>query len=866
MTRRASIVMLAWNAWALTRRALDTLLATDLDAADVLVVDNGSTDETPAELAAYADRVRVLRLPENAGFVRGNNAGIAAVDPASDVVLVNNDLEFTQRDWLARLRRCAHGGDAVGIVGCRLVDGEGSLLHAGTRVYADDGAGVQIASGRVERDVGQYAGGDRVVQGVVFAAAYIRREVVSAIGALHEDYHTYAEDSDYCLRAHAAGFFTVLCGGVTLVHRQHGSTGADRAWREQLLGAGRTVFLRHWRATLEAGYTQRLVLASAWDFPHDVAEVARPLARALDEAGVDVRYRSLYRRVLPHALAETGDSRDHTLNTLRARPMPAAPRIGLALGDPQLWRELHADHRIGWTAFDRAPDAATVDACNAIDEVWAPTAAQRDRLVAAGVAVPVLVMPWGVDPDYCHPQIVAPKNPHGEFVYLLVASWDDVDKPWLALRAFSRAFTHDEPVRLVAWIDPLGVDLAAATRALALDPHGARISVLPQRRVPEEERALVYRGADALFATAREGPALHAAAAGLPVVAADDAALTIDRLRETWRDRDAARRTALAASARVRRERGWAAVAERVRERLADIERALPMTPRAPVPRRGAGGAIVLGMHRSGTSCVAGLLHLMGCYGGDEAGFLSNPDENPRGFFERGDLHAACVEALAARGADWSIPLDRDANADPDRRLRGTFDTIRAELESRAPWFVKEPRLCLLWPDIGPLVADAAIVHVVRAPGAVAASVAARDGLTAPHALALWEHYNLAALAAGASRPRTIVDYHALLADPVATARRLYDALRDAGLRGLRWPSAPEIVAWVSPRLAHRRLARTPPLLAEHARLWAALADGGALREPVPAPAPDSVALLARLAVEHAEMLRRQHRGKVKKS
>lgn len=866
MTRRASVVLLAWNAWALTRRALDTLLATDLDAADIVVVDNGSTDETPTALEAYADRVRVIRLPENVGFVRGNNAGIAAVDAASDVVLVNNDLEFTQRDWLARLRRCAHGGDGIGIVGCRLVDGEGSLLHAGTRVYADDGAGVQIASGRVERDVGQYAGGDRVVQGVVFAAAYIRREVIAAIGALHEDYHTYAEDSDYCLRANAAGFLTVLCGGVTLVHRQHGSTGADRAWREQLLGAGRTVFLRHWRAALEAGYTQRLVLESAWDFPHDVAHVARPLARALDEAGVDVRYRSLYRRVLPRALAETGDSRDHTLNTLRARSLPVAPRIVLGLGDPQLWRELHGDHRIGWAAFDRAPDAATVDACNAIDEVWAPTTMLRDRLVAAGVAVPVVVMPWGVDPDYCHPQLVVPKNPHGEFVYLLVAAWDDVDKPWLALRAFSRAFTQDEPVRLVAWIDPLGADLAAVTRALALDPHGARISVLPQRRVPEEERALICRGADALMATARELPALDAAAAGLPVVTADDAARTIERLRETWRDRDAARRGALAASTRVRRERSWAAVAARVRERLAQIERDLPMTPRAPTPRRGAGGVVVLGMHRSGTSCVAGLLHLMGCYGGDEAGFLHNPDENPRGFFERGDLHAACVEALAARGADWSIPPDREANAEPDLRLRATFCAIRAEFATRAPWFVKEPRLCLVWPDIGPLVADAAVVHVVRAPGAVAASIAARDGLTAPHALALWEHYNLAALAAGAAHPRAIVDYPALLADPVATARRLYDALLAAGLRGLRWPSAQEIAAWVSPRLALRRLARTPPLLAEHARLWAALADGSALREPVPAPAAESVALLARLAAEHADMLRRKRMEKARKS
>jgi GT2 family glycosyltransferase len=867
MTRSASIVMLAWNAWALTRRALDTLLATTLDDVEIIVVDNGSTDDTPQALAGYADRVRIVRLPENVGFVRGNNAGIEAADPASDIVLVNNDLEFTQADWLVRLRRCAHADDRVGIVGCRLVDGDGALLHAGTRVHAD-GAGVQIASGRVERDVGQYAGGDRVVQGVVFAVAYLRREVVDAIGALNEDYHTYAEDSDYCLRAQAAGFLTVLCGAVTLVHRQHGSTGDDRAWREHLLAAGRTVFLRHWRAALEGAYAHRLVVESAWDFPSDVAAVARPLARALDEAGIDVRYRSLYRHVLPRALAESGDSRDHVLNTLRTRVVPAAPRMVLALGDPQLWRGLAGDRRIGWAAFERAPDAATVAGCNAVDEVWAPTQVACDRLVAAGVEVPVAVMPWGVDPDYCHPQLAAPKNPLGEFVYLVVASWDDVDRPWRVLRAFSRAFTQAEAVRLVAWIDPAGTDLAAATRALGLDPHGGRISVLVQRRVPEEERALIFRGADALVATARERPSLDAAAAGLPVVAADDAAHLIERLRATWLDRATAVRDALAASARVRHERSWAAVAARVRERLAAIERELPMAPRRPVPRRGMGGVVVLGMHRSGTSCVAGLLTLMGCHGGDEAGFLDNPEENPRGFFERGDLHAACVEALAARGGDWSIPLGLDDVAQPAARaiVRGAFAAVRAELDARAPWFVKEPRLCLLWPDLADLAPDAVIVHVSRAPGAVAESIAARDGLTVPHALALWEHYNLAALRAGAAHRRALVDYHALLADPVAVARRLYESLVDAGVVGLRLPSATEIVAWVSPRLARRRLARQPALVAEQARLADALADGSALCDAVPAASAESVALLTTLAAEHRDTLRQQRKEKARKS
>ena len=61
--RGAALIILAWNQWTLTRRCLDSLLAQDLDAAEIIVVDNGSEDETPTALDAYASRVRIVRLP-----------------------------------------------------------------------------------------------------------------------------------------------------------------------------------------------------------------------------------------------------------------------------------------------------------------------------------------------------------------------------------------------------------------------------------------------------------------------------------------------------------------------------------------------------------------------------------------------------------------------------------------------------------------------------------------------------------------------------------------------------------------------------------------------------------------------------------
>ncbi|HZI67651.1 MAG TPA: glycosyltransferase, partial [Thermoanaerobaculia bacterium] len=88
--RHATLVVLAWNRWDLTRRCLDSLRQTDLSGADVIVVDNGSTDETPQALVPYTSWLRVIRNSRNLGFVGGNNVAIGEADPDSDVVLLNN--------------------------------------------------------------------------------------------------------------------------------------------------------------------------------------------------------------------------------------------------------------------------------------------------------------------------------------------------------------------------------------------------------------------------------------------------------------------------------------------------------------------------------------------------------------------------------------------------------------------------------------------------------------------------------------------------------------------------------------------------------------------------------------------------------
>jgi hypothetical protein len=164
----------------------------------------------------------------------------------------------------------------------------------------------------------------------------------------------------------------------------------------------------------------------------------------------------------------------------------------------------------------------------------------------------------------------------------------------------------------------------------------------------------------------------------------------------------------------------------------------------------------VIGMHRSGTSAIAGALHAGGIAMGDEERFLPRPNaENPRGFYENFDARRINDAVLARAGYEaksWEveIPAARDSWL---LRCRRSY-LLRRYCARYRYWGWKDPRTCLtldLW--FGSLKQDRLIsrtrfVLIFRHPEAVAFSLNKRDGLELRRGLQLWYEYNQRALQA----------------------------------------------------------------------------------------------------------------------
>jgi hypothetical protein len=203
----------------------------------VTVVDNASGDGTADVVRREFPDVELIALNENVGFSAANNL-VLRETTANYVLVLNPDTRICE-GTLDTLLRLMDGDARIGIVGCRLVQEDGTFDHAARRSFPTPASalGHFLRVGRSERAPAALAAyrapdvGEGPVDAVNGAFMLMRRAMLDEIGLFDEGYWMYMEDLDLCYRAAQAGWITWYEPSVEAVHIKAGTSGHHRRLR-----------------------------------------------------------------------------------------------------------------------------------------------------------------------------------------------------------------------------------------------------------------------------------------------------------------------------------------------------------------------------------------------------------------------------------------------------------------------------------------------------------------------------------------------------------------------------------------------------------------------------------------------------------
>jgi GT2 family glycosyltransferase len=200
---RVSVVVCTYNGGRTIEQCLDSLRSLDYPNYEIIVVDDGSRDNTPELLTGYPD-VSVLRQ-RNSGLSAARNAGFRAATGA--IIAYTDDDCFADRDWLTHLVHQFQLGDAAAVGGPNLTPDDGWLAAC---VAAAPGQPTHVLES------------DQVAEHIPGCNMAFRREALEAINGFDPQYRKAGDDVDVCWRLQQVGYWiTFAPGAFVWHHRRH---------------------------------------------------------------------------------------------------------------------------------------------------------------------------------------------------------------------------------------------------------------------------------------------------------------------------------------------------------------------------------------------------------------------------------------------------------------------------------------------------------------------------------------------------------------------------------------------------------------------------------------------------------------------
>lgn len=205
---QTAVVILNWNGRHMMEKFLPSVTANTTGDAEVIIADNGSTDDSIEFLHSHYPSLRIIQLDQNYGFAEGYNRALAQVE-ADYYVLLNDDVEVTPH-WIEPVIAQMQQNPQTAICQPKLLmyDRRDTFEYAGAAGGFIDSYGYPFCRGRlfdfVEQDHGQYDD-PREIFWASGAAMFVRADVWHQLGGLDGDFFAHMEEIDLCWRIHLLG-------------------------------------------------------------------------------------------------------------------------------------------------------------------------------------------------------------------------------------------------------------------------------------------------------------------------------------------------------------------------------------------------------------------------------------------------------------------------------------------------------------------------------------------------------------------------------------------------------------------------------------------------------------------------------------
>ncbi|MFA4982536.1 MAG: glycosyltransferase family 2 protein [Candidatus Omnitrophota bacterium] len=260
---RCDIIMPVWNEHEITRECVDSLQKSTGYPFRLIIINNGSDAATKGYLdglcAKKETEIVLVRNPENLGFVKAVNQGLKLSD-SRYACIMNNDTIATE-GWLKEMVDVAESDPAIGLV-------NPSSNTSGQ--FPPDGKGIEEYALLLK----QFRGETQELYNCRGFCMLLKKEVIEKVGLLDEEYGIgYFEETDYCRRAHGAGFSAVRAKASYVYHRER-ATFDKLKDAKALFKANENIFFKKWGRPVKIAY-----LADSASYADKTNDIAVDAAR-----------------------------------------------------------------------------------------------------------------------------------------------------------------------------------------------------------------------------------------------------------------------------------------------------------------------------------------------------------------------------------------------------------------------------------------------------------------------------------------------------------------------------------------------------------------------------------------------------------